>query len=268
MTIKEYIDKNKDLIEYCINGPRPKGLSGRMKDPYPRPSRKGVWWTPRYDRRRAIARGIQEMFYRTKFDWVKKMVDELYADPESYESISEKYNIELDVETDEAVQKYGPSIKLISGAGYKNNIILELSQKTVLMLKVDDTTLKEALCIEIVDCLTHEDTHRQQEEAGTYKESYVSGEEDKDAYYAYARQIACQLERIYNLPKSKFDIDDKNTLEIIEKLFDDETIISHLPSDSQENIKRYRGPGGKEWRKFLEGIYEYFIEPENPPISR
>jgi hypothetical protein len=240
-------------------------------------NRSNAWITRKYDEYEVVYRRIQEVFYRTNFGWVENLVDELFEGIDS-DILEKKYDIVISWETKKDIKDAGKRSKLlILYASYSNKKIdIRLSQKAVKIIDEKKDYYKRSLGIEIVDCLTHEDTHRQQDQPGSEKEPYILREKDNSyPYYkqhkeieAYARQVACQLERI-NIPKAPFDIRNGPIIDTMKKIVSKDTsLLSQLPLDSQNTIERYRYYGGKEWRKFLEEIYGYFIEPENTPISR
>jgi hypothetical protein len=203
------------------------------------------------EERRLLA--IQESYYRNGFDWVRLMVDDLYE--EEIENVESKYGVDFEIKTSGEIEAgYIPS---------KKRYIIYLPDDIARAI-ITKKNVKTKLCTALVDCLVHEDTHRQQDQPGSKQkyeqikmepdDTYDTLQKKKEKYYsqktevdAYARQVAAAFY-------------DKNVSAktALDSIVGRNGVFLELPEHLKNYVDTYRKM--KTWRKFLCEIYRYFEE--------
>jgi hypothetical protein len=191
---------------------------------------------------------LREFYIKYDMSWVDKFVDDLYADKLTNNELFEKYNI---------IYRFVPSDsdQLIVKANYTSAKYYDINFNQTILKAEDEEKLKEELKIELKRIITHEDTHRQQDQKG-FDMSKVPGPDKPTKEYlshpteiaAWGREIAQYLEP-YGL---------KEALQFVEfQTFEDKEKDKAIKQDIKDVIQWYHSIGGSVYNKFLSEIYRY-----------
>jgi hypothetical protein len=195
-----------------------------------------------YSLRKDMIQHLREFFVKYNMDWIDDLIDDIYNPSITKEEIYDKYKVRFDIEN-------SPEDKLILEAKYnqetKDYYVL-LNKRIILSGKADE--YKNEVVVELKRALTHEDTHRQ-EDQGNFNAKKVPGPENYTPVYlshpaeinARAREIAyAQEQQGFNLEQAIENIEEEKNIEGFEEV-----------------VWWYHEIGGSVYNKFLSEIYRY-----------
>lgn len=211
-----------------------------------------------YIDRKCFVEKLEEVYRTTDLSFIEKFVDELYANADNYEEIGKKYNIDIELggclTTDTFICSSSYNVET-------KKFMINLSKYGIDY--IDKNINKEILTEELYTTLTHEDTHRQQDQLDYKYQKYINADSSSDE--SLINYLSQSVEVDANARATAYYM--LNILKcsqncIIKNLCSKNLDFSIFPKSMSAYIFFYKEKiSGKVWLRFLKQVYLYLEYP-------